>query len=57
MQKAWGMWFSSEDVILWEKTINPISDNTGEWMTMPLVLEGDISQDQVFMRLGNKCPW
>ena len=29
--------FSSEDVILWEKTINPISDNTGEWMTMPLV--------------------
>ena len=50
MQKAWGMWFSSEDVILWEKTINPISDNTGEWMTMPLVLEGDISKDQVFMR-------
>ena len=50
MQKAWGMWFSSEDVILWEKTINPISDNTGEWMTMPLVLEGDISTDQVFMR-------
>lgn len=50
MQKAWGMWFSSEDVILWEKTINPISDNTAEWMTMPLVLEGDISKDQVFMR-------
>ena len=50
MQKAWGMWFSSEDVILWEKAINPISDNTGEWMTMPLVLEGDVSDDNVFMR-------
>ncbi|HAD21600.1 MAG TPA: hypothetical protein DCF87_05750, partial [Opitutae bacterium] len=50
MQKAWGMWFSSEDVILWEKTINPISDNIAEWMTMPLVLEGDVSKDNVFMR-------
>ena len=50
MQKAWSMWFSSEEVMGWEKAINPISDNTGEWMTMPLVLEGDISKDQVFMR-------
>ena len=44
------MWFTSEDVIKWEKTINPISDNTGEWMTMPLFLEGDVSDDNVFMR-------
>lgn len=50
MQKAWSMWFMSEDVVMWEKTINPISDNTGEWMTMPLVLEGDVSKDNVFMR-------
>ena len=50
MQKAWSMWFMSEDVAVWEKTINPISDNTGEWMTMPLVLEGDVSKDNVFMR-------
>ena len=50
MQKAWNMWFMSEDVVAWEKMINPISDNTGEWMTMPLVLEGDVSKDQVFMR-------
>ena len=50
MQKAWSMWFTSEEVMEWEKTINPISDNTGEWMTMPLVLEGDVSGDNVFMR-------
>ena len=50
MQEAWGMWFTSEEVMEWEKMINPISDNTGEWMTMPLVLEGDVSSDNVFMR-------
>ncbi len=50
MQKAWSMWFTSEEVVEWENTINPISDNTGEWMTMPLVLEGDVSEDNVFMR-------
>ena len=50
MQEAWSMWFTSEEVMEWEKTINPISDNTGEWMTMPLVLEGDVSSDNVFMR-------
>ena len=32
------MWFSSEGDYGMGKTINPISDNTGEWMTMPLVL-------------------
>ena len=50
MQKAWSMWFISEEVAEWENAINPISDNTGEWMTMPLVLEGDVSEDKVFMR-------
>ena len=49
MQEAWACGFPLRSYGM-GKNEKSYFRHTGEWMTMPLVLKGDVSSDNVFMR-------